>query len=106
MFVINIYEIGPLIIKAFQSDGGILGVEVMMDIHKISQTFDQFLSIKACIPPEEVAIATKAREIHVSLFVEKFCPMQQKRIPIDKYYNAPPYRVTLNLQNIINAIRI
>ena len=46
-----------------------MGVEVMMDIHKISQTFDQFLSIKACIPPEEVAIATKAREIHVCKFV-------------------------------------
>ena len=28
-----------------------------------------FLSIKVCIPPEEVAIATKAREIHVCKFV-------------------------------------
>ena len=27
------------------------------------------LSIEVCIPPEEVAIATKAREIHVCKFV-------------------------------------
>ena len=32
-------------------------------------------------PPEEGAIASKAREIHVSKFVNvrEFCPMQQKR---------------------------
>ena len=42
-------------------------------------------SIKVCIPPEEGAIAPKAREIHYYFSVCQFWPMQQKTIQVDKY---------------------
>ena len=41
------------------------------------------------------AIASKAREIHVSKFVNvrEFCPMQQKTIPVENYANNPQYPI-------------
>ena len=40
-----------------------------------------------CIPPEEDALASKAFEIHVSIFfnLEVVCPMQNKTIPLENY---------------------